>query len=478
MAIKTKAELLLQNTNDITTNGIRSITGAKVNSLNANIIDTMFSLVADVTEVGTGGDYTTVQLAYAAGKKNIKLISDVIESVSWAVAATDYIIVDGTSLLSSANYQIYFNENITITNTACKLWFRNCKISSNNSNVGGTVVSSLFASSVATGLIKLDNVYLDFSRHVHLNGSFCKTNSYCEWENVYINLPNTQFNQSNVNGKFNNITIFGGGTSCPNGGASFFKFNSNTKIQNLFVIGSFITVGTLRYIFDFQAGVYIDNMQDTSTNGGTAIVNSDCTIENSTLKIVGGGTGKLINSTATLNRLNGTISNLTINTINSALTFLNQNSTGVQTITSCDMKGGSFTFTPSGTSIPIFTSSKFDGVTFADVNFFDSAKTTVTNLPKLTDCTIPVGTLSNRFKAVSCNYTGNITLSANSTVNNAPTFAGTLTISGDANTIDSGEVVGALTIEATADKTIVTSTRYASLTDNGTNGILDNNTTI
>jgi len=97
MAIKTKIELRNENDTSITANGSKENTGERVHDLVENIIDSYvnendYAPYYDAT-VGTGGDYSTIQLALADGKYVLKIISDITETVDWGSHTKDIVLI-------------------------------------------------------------------------------------------------------------------------------------------------------------------------------------------------------------------------------------------------------------------------------------------------------------------------------------------------------------------------------------------------
>lgn len=179
MAVKTQEALSLQNSQNITDNAKREITGAKVRSLFQNIIDTVFSGFATKVDkvegkglssndystedkarlantsgtntgdqdlsnyiqknltykkifvgnssniaaekfktsaclVGTGGDYTTFELAYAAGERNIEFCSNITLGANFT--PTELLIIDTKNYaLSGGSYALTFNNLLRFT---------------------------------------------------------------------------------------------------------------------------------------------------------------------------------------------------------------------------------------------------------------------------------------------------------------------------------------------------------------------------
>ncbi len=199
----------------------------------------------DIVTVGTGGDYTTLRLAFAAGKKKIKLISNVTET-SAGTTGSD-IFIDGNGFSLSTAYQLISSGTVSIFNL---------KIINTYIGASSTPLFNL------TSLI-FENVSLTFSAVVEQFGISAA--------NAYIVNSTMTFSNMNVRnsfssnillrdcyivlsvGTYNNFMLYCSGNSC--------------IIDNVIVSGS-NTLAVMGNWFFYLTATYnsINNLNVITTN--------------------------------------------------------------------------------------------------------------------------------------------------------------------------------------------------------------------
>lgn len=239
-------------------------------------IKTLSELIPDIqlqvydATVGTGGDYSTVKDAYAAGKRKLKFLSNVTETVTPAIA--DYLFIDAKS---NTGYYTWTCDYAITTLNAVTLMFNNLIISSGY--VGSGSSPTIYAGS---SILIWNNVTLTMTGSsfyfLHYTTGAATLYANCIWNNVTINRSNT--NQSGnpgflIGGTFINTNFVGGGTSCYAG----IRFYQNTSINGLYFTGTYkTTTGTDGPVVFYGANISAIGIFDTSTNKA-GIYNSQTT---------------------------------------------------------------------------------------------------------------------------------------------------------------------------------------------------------
>jgi hypothetical protein len=260
---------------------------------------TIYSIRSWVT-VGTGGDYATIYDALNAGKFNIKLISNVTETVTWKpiinAVNVPYVYIwsenmysitlsvaasGGTSNLS----QIFFSNvelkptgtNSIFGNCNCA-YFDNCKITGDASNniLYSADSSFLYANkiTITTGAGSLQMYYWIYAEYMNLIGSGYTSgiyfyNGYCGYLKTSGTFGNNYINNwfvAGTNSIFNQIYI------------------GHTDIASIRMFGSSVmkTWNLAMFIFASQNGWYVyDSTIHTiyaNTNCGNNAILENCNI--------------------------------------------------------------------------------------------------------------------------------------------------------------------------------------------------------
>jgi len=416
------------------------------NAINGNFTE-LYGKMPYVT-VGTGGDYATVRQAYQAGKKNIKIISNVVESGNTNV-------IDFISIFSEGNYTIVFGTYILASNANSIVYLRDI-----NCTIGETPLSNYWL----TGKSILSNVTLTY------NGKYYKINTTSAiWNNVTVNLYNNNTsgnNQTYIDGIFNKCNFVGGGTDTRG-----YIYASTKAIMNYCTFsGTYKAPDTGNYwsglkTLSGSTTLCLNNCTNSATNfyisnSGNCILNY-CTNQfnfHSSTKypVVYGSSVKFY-----LDWVYG-YSGSTLTAFNSIIEFSNLlNGSSTCNVGNIDIYGCTFTFNKSSVSETTFGNLKFSNCNLTYSYFLSNNRTTV----KITSLKIINSTLLDAASIIT-----NSTLIFDCVINS------TLTITGDYITVTKSKVIGVFTVDVTSDKTIIESCRSTNaVVDNGTNTILSNN---
>ena len=145
-ATRDNTELIgcISNTTDIVDNG----TDSRIFMHTPKTSDNYPNVTDFHATVGTtGADYTTIQLALAAGKYNLKIITDITETVAWGTHTKDIVLiaeqtriinlsVSNTSAISlyAKNVNFSVSGTVYIFHVSSKMYLDNCEITGNGSN--------------------------------------------------------------------------------------------------------------------------------------------------------------------------------------------------------------------------------------------------------------------------------------------------------------------------------------------------------
>lgn len=299
--------------------------------INSNFVELYAKTGAIFSTVGSSGaDYTTVYAAYAAGKRYIKLITDVTETQSPAINAN--FIIDG--LATSGNrYTLTCNYALTGASFANTLIINDCIIASNYTGAAATP----FMCSLGTFIFENIKFTLTNASQIFFLNSAGSAYANTKFENVQFSVANiSNFINMLVQGVWNDVNFIGGGASAL---CSATLINSST---NYFFINGLIidsqhgtsvsSSGSNAFING--TNIFINNMIDKYTGGGAFQIHNAKLISHSVcnLRLAVATTYKITDSDITIGQT--TVANASLYADNCTVSFTASGSTITLTLLS------------------------------------------------------------------------------------------------------------------------------------------------
>jgi hypothetical protein len=387
------------------------------------------------TTVGATGQYATVQLALAAGKRYLKLVDDVEETINWDLSGS--IVIDGYKE-TGTNYKLTFtNASISSVSATQNIYLRNIDITVNNS-----------AKVFITG--QNSNVYIEYDKGTFeftgTAGSINMANTsgaVCKWNNVVTKLNNgTDISFLEVIGSFRNGEINGSSSSCKK---SFYT-HGDASFENYLFTGTYgqsLGAGQRHaVIYSFSGTLSLYNCDDNSATFSVAKPNyiKDCEGQINIEGYTGSDALPVVENSSVyifLDRVYRIFTG-TLKAINSAVQIVSDtNSATPESFGSIDMIGGSLTFTRTYNQPLTIGDVILRDVAVVGSDWINQSNVTINSLD------IRGGSLSaittfrqNLTVVINTKFTSDITIQSNNNIFSEIKALGNISVTGNSNDIN------------------------------------------